>query len=87
MMHILRLVALPLLTTRAWFLFIFITNCVFRLWFVVLMTDGLLSPPLVDSCKKMGLVFDDVVGIVEIINCRDVKIQVRAHFYPLSLIL
>lgn len=51
------------------------------------MTDGLLSPPLVDSCKKMGLVFDDVVGIVEIINCRDVKIQVRAHFYPLSLIL
>lgn len=24
----------------------------------------------------MGLVFDDVVGIVEIINCKDVKIQV-----------
>lgn len=29
-----------------------------------------------DNCKKMGLVFDDVVGIVEIINCKDVKIQV-----------
>lgn len=24
----------------------------------------------------MGLVFDDVVGIVDIINCKDVKIQV-----------
>lgn len=24
----------------------------------------------------MGLVFDDVVGIVEVINCKDVKIQV-----------
>lgn len=29
-----------------------------------------------DNCKKMGLVFDDVVGIVEVINCRDVKVQV-----------
>lgn len=29
-----------------------------------------------DNCKKMGLVFDHVVGIVEIINCKDVKIQV-----------
>lgn len=33
-------------------------------------------PP--DNCKKMGLVFDDVVGIVEIINCKDVKVQVCA---------
>lgn len=30
-----------------------------------------------DNCKKMGLVFDDVVGIVEMINCKDVKVQVR----------
>lgn len=29
-----------------------------------------------DNCKKMGLVFDHVVGIVEIINCKDVKVQV-----------
>lgn len=35
------------------------------------------SPLLSDNCKKMGLVFDDVVGIVEVINCKDVKIQVR----------
>jgi len=31
-----------------------------------------------DNCKKLGLVFDDVVGIVEIINSRDVKVQVSA---------
>lgn len=24
----------------------------------------------------MGLVFDDVVGIIEVINCKDVKVQV-----------
>lgn len=29
-----------------------------------------------DNCKKLGLVFDDVVGIVEMINCKDVKVQV-----------
>lgn len=29
-----------------------------------------------DNCKKLGLVFDDVVGIVEIINSRDIKVQV-----------
>lgn len=31
---------------------------------------------LADNCKKLGLVFDDVVGIIEVINCRDVKVQV-----------
>uniref|UniRef100_A0A8B9PPT7 Adenylyl cyclase-associated protein n=1 Tax=Apteryx owenii TaxID=8824 RepID=A0A8B9PPT7_APTOW len=31
---------------------------------------------LADNCKKLGLVFDDVVGIVEIINSRDIKVQV-----------
>lgn len=37
-----------------------------------------------DNCKKLGLVFDDVVGIVEIINSRDVKVQVSDLF---SLVL
>lgn len=38
-----------------------------------------------DNCKKLGLVFDDVVGIVEIINSRDVKVQVSALFSLLAL--
>lgn len=29
-----------------------------------------------DACKKMNMVFEDVVGIVEIINCDSVKVQV-----------
>lgn len=31
----------------------------------------------------MGLVFDDVVGIVEMINCKDVKIQVWLFYFIL----
>ncbi|XP_068567426.1 adenylyl cyclase-associated protein 1 isoform X2 [Cebidichthys violaceus] len=39
----------------------------------------------IDNCKKLGLVFDDVVGIVEIINCRDVKIQVMGKVPTISI--
>ncbi|TKC45467.1 hypothetical protein EI555_000527 [Monodon monoceros] len=39
----------------------------------------------VDNCKKLGLVFNDVVGIVEIINCRDVKVQVMGKVPTISI--
>ncbi|XP_031730610.1 adenylyl cyclase-associated protein 1 [Anarrhichthys ocellatus] len=39
----------------------------------------------IDNCKKLGLVFDDVVGIVEIINCRDIKIQVMGKVPTISI--
>lgn len=42
-------------------------------------------PFFADNCKKLGLVFDDVVGIVEIINSRDVKVQVGDLFSLLAL--
>ena len=29
-----------------------------------------------DNCKKFGLVFDNVVGIVEVINSKDIQMQV-----------
>lgn len=32
---------------------------------------------LLDNCKKLGLVFENVVGIVEIINSKAVQLQVR----------
>lgn len=32
-----------------------------------------------DNCKKFGLVFDNVVGIVEVINSRDIQIQVNIY--------
>ncbi|XP_075995759.1 adenylyl cyclase-associated protein 1 [Genypterus blacodes] len=37
---------------------------------------GKINSITLDNCKKIGLVFNDVVGIVEVINCRDAKIQV-----------
>ncbi|KAL7381955.1 hypothetical protein ABVT39_014078 [Epinephelus coioides] len=38
-----------------------------------------------DNCKKTGLVFDNVVGIVDIINCKDVKIQVLGKVPTISI--
>lgn len=38
-----------------------------------------------DSCKKFGLVFDNVVGIVEVINSKDIQMQVTdpfSHSWP-----
>lgn len=34
---------------------------------------------VLDNCKKFGLVFDNVVGIVEVINSRDIQIQVNTY--------
>lgn len=33
-----------------------------------------------DNCKKFGLVFDNVVGIVEVINSKDIQMQVSGPF-------
>uniref|UniRef100_A0A2I3GFH7 Adenylyl cyclase-associated protein 1 n=1 Tax=Nomascus leucogenys TaxID=61853 RepID=A0A2I3GFH7_NOMLE len=38
-----------------------------------------------DNRKKLGLVFDDVVGTVEIINRRDVKVQVMGKVPTISI--
>lgn len=35
---------------------------------------------LLDNCKKFGLVFDNVVGIVEVINSKDIQIQVSSLY-------
>ena len=44
-----------------------------------LQIKGKINSITVDNCKKLGLVFDDVVGIVEIINSKDVKVQVTRY--------
>uniref|UniRef100_A0A8C8SR89 Adenylyl cyclase-associated protein n=1 Tax=Pelusios castaneus TaxID=367368 RepID=A0A8C8SR89_9SAUR len=46
---------------------------------------GKINSITVDNCKKLGLVFDDVVGIVEIINCRDIKVQVMGKVPTVSI--
>ncbi|XP_015245269.1 PREDICTED: adenylyl cyclase-associated protein 1 isoform X3 [Cyprinodon variegatus] len=50
-----------------------------------LQVKGKINSITIDSCKKMGLVFDDVVGIVEVINCRDVKVQVMGKVPTISI--
>uniref|UniRef100_A0A3P9NZU9 Adenylyl cyclase-associated protein n=1 Tax=Poecilia reticulata TaxID=8081 RepID=A0A3P9NZU9_POERE len=50
-----------------------------------LQVKGKINSITIDSCKKMGLVFDDVVGIVEVINCRDVKVQVMGKIPTISI--
>uniref|UniRef100_A0A3B3BIJ8 CAP, adenylate cyclase-associated protein 1 (yeast) n=1 Tax=Oryzias melastigma TaxID=30732 RepID=A0A3B3BIJ8_ORYME len=50
-----------------------------------LQVKGKINSIILDNCKKMGLVFDDVVGIVEVINCRDVKVQVMGKVPTISI--
>ncbi|XP_078097955.1 adenylyl cyclase-associated protein 2 isoform X2 [Mustelus asterias] len=50
-----------------------------------LKVQGKVNSIIVDSCKKLGLVFDNVVGIVEIINSRDVQIQVMGKVPTISI--
>nr|XP_046273510.1 adenylyl cyclase-associated protein 1 [Scatophagus argus] len=50
-----------------------------------LQVKGKINSITLDNCKKMGLVFDDVVGIIEIINCRDVRIQVMGRVPTISI--
>ncbi|XP_027720519.1 adenylyl cyclase-associated protein 1 [Vombatus ursinus] len=46
---------------------------------------GKINSITLDNCKKLGLVFDDVVGIVEIINSRDIKVQVMGKVPTISI--
>ncbi|KAF4073964.1 hypothetical protein AMELA_G00249240 [Ameiurus melas] len=50
-----------------------------------LQIKGKINSITVDNCKKLGLVFDDVVGIVEMINCKDVKVQVLGKVPTISI--
>ncbi|XP_062869447.1 adenylyl cyclase-associated protein 1 isoform X2 [Trichomycterus rosablanca] len=50
-----------------------------------LQVKGKINSITVDNCKKLGLVFDDVVGIVEVINSRDIKVQVLGKIPTISI--
>ncbi|XP_040280576.1 adenylyl cyclase-associated protein 1 [Bufo bufo] len=50
-----------------------------------LQVKGKINSIIIDSCKKLGLVFEDAVGIVEIINARDVKVQVLGKVPTISI--
>lgn len=50
-----------------------------------LQIKGKVNSIIVDNCKKLGLVFDNVVGIVEIINSKDVRLQVLGKVPTISI--
>ncbi|EHA97466.1 Adenylyl cyclase-associated protein 1 [Heterocephalus glaber] len=58
---------------------------VFKCVNTTLQIKGKINSIIVDNCKKLGLVFDDVMGIVEIINSRDVKVQVMGKVPTISI--
>ncbi|KAI4016920.1 cyclase associated actin cytoskeleton regulatory protein 2 [Homo sapiens] len=46
---------------------------------------GKVNSIIIDNCKKLGLVFDNVVGIVEVINSQDIQIQVMGRVPTISI--
>ncbi|KAG7457450.1 hypothetical protein MATL_G00227200 [Megalops atlanticus] len=50
-----------------------------------LQIKGKVNSIIVDNCKKLGLVFDNVVGIVEIINSKDIQLQVMGTVPTISI--
>ncbi|XP_037693371.1 adenylyl cyclase-associated protein 2-like [Choloepus didactylus] len=50
-----------------------------------LQMKGKINSITTDNCKKFGLVFDNVVGIVEVINSEDIQIQVMGRVPTISI--
>ncbi|KAM8767400.1 adenylyl cyclase-associated protein 2 isoform 2-T3 [Acanthopagrus schlegelii] len=50
-----------------------------------LQVKGKINSIIVDNCKKLGLVFENVVGIVEIINSKSVQLQVLGKVPTISI--
>ncbi|XP_043921663.1 adenylyl cyclase-associated protein 2-like [Protopterus annectens] len=46
---------------------------------------GKVNSIIIDNCQKLGLVFDNVVGIVEVINSKDIQIQVMGRVPTMSI--
>ncbi|XP_021568333.1 adenylyl cyclase-associated protein 2 isoform X3 [Carlito syrichta] len=50
-----------------------------------LQIKGKVNSITIDNCKKFGLVFDHVVGIVDVINSKDIQIQVLGRVPTVSI--
>lgn len=50
-----------------------------------LQIKGKINSIILDNCKKLGLVFENVVGIVEIINCKAIQLQVLGTVPTISI--
>lgn len=50
-----------------------------------LQIKGKINSITIDNCKKFGLVFDNVVGIVDVINSKDIQMQVIGKVPTISI--
>ncbi|XP_067357016.1 adenylyl cyclase-associated protein 2 [Channa argus] len=50
-----------------------------------LQIKGKINSIIIDNCKKLGLVFENVVGIVEVINSKSIQIQVLCTVPTISI--
>uniref|UniRef100_A0A8C3WXW7 Adenylyl cyclase-associated protein n=1 Tax=Catagonus wagneri TaxID=51154 RepID=A0A8C3WXW7_9CETA len=50
-----------------------------------LQIKGKVNSITIDNCKKFGLVFDNAVGIVEVINSKDIQMQVMGKVPTISI--
>ncbi|KAF3833886.1 hypothetical protein F7725_025090 [Dissostichus mawsoni] len=50
-----------------------------------LQIKGKINSIIIDNCKKLGLVFENLVGIVEIINSKSIQIQVLGKVPTISI--
>ncbi|XP_072530988.1 adenylyl cyclase-associated protein 2 [Salminus brasiliensis] len=50
-----------------------------------LQIKGKVNSIIVDNCKKLGLVFENVVGIMEVINSKDIQLQVLGKVPTMSI--
>uniref|UniRef100_A0A7N8YGB8 Cyclase associated actin cytoskeleton regulatory protein 2 n=1 Tax=Mastacembelus armatus TaxID=205130 RepID=A0A7N8YGB8_9TELE len=50
-----------------------------------LQVKGKINSIIIDNCKKLGLVFENVVGIVEIINSKAIQLQVLGTVPTISI--
>ncbi|KAM4630398.1 adenylyl cyclase-associated protein 2 [Polymixia lowei] len=46
---------------------------------------GKINSIIIDNCKKLGLVFENVVGIVEVINSKSIQLQALAKVPTISI--
>ncbi|XP_078712455.1 adenylyl cyclase-associated protein 1-like isoform X1 [Lampetra fluviatilis] len=51
----------------------------------MLQIKGKINSIIIDNCKRLGLVFENVVGIVEVINSKSVQLQVEGKVPTISI--
>ncbi|KAG9510829.1 Adenylyl cyclase-associated protein 1 [Fragariocoptes setiger] len=52
---------------------------------VMVVVSGKINSITVDSCKKLSLVFDDIVSVVEFINCQGIQAQPMAKVPTITI--